>query len=105
MTTHEEKETDVAIACKLLELLATGGCDGAVLVSGDTDIAPAIRTARALYPASQVVVAFPFHRHNRELERQATRSIKISAALYQGHQFPVEVRSSGGRVLRKPASW
>jgi hypothetical protein len=57
--THEEKETDVAIACKLLELLCQGRCDTAVLMTGDTDIAPAIRTAKLLYPTADIAVAFP----------------------------------------------
>jgi uncharacterized LabA/DUF88 family protein len=39
-TGHEEKETDVAIAVKLLELLFLDTCDTVVLVTGDTDLAP-----------------------------------------------------------------
>ncbi|HTY05645.1 MAG TPA: NYN domain-containing protein, partial [Gemmatimonadales bacterium] len=34
---HEEKETDVAIAVKLVELFSLDACDTAVLVTGDTD--------------------------------------------------------------------
>jgi uncharacterized LabA/DUF88 family protein len=37
---HEEKETDVAIATKMFELLHTGVCDTVVIVSGDTDLSP-----------------------------------------------------------------
>jgi uncharacterized LabA/DUF88 family protein len=47
---HEEKETDVAVAVRLLELFFTEACDTAVLVTGDTDLAPAIRTARQRFP-------------------------------------------------------
>lgn len=103
--THEEKETDVAIACKLLELLCKGACDGAMLVSGDTDVAPAIRTAQLLYPAADIGVAFPFHRHNRELEKLVSRHLKISAELYRSHQFPPALRASNGRLVEKPTSW
>ncbi len=48
---HEEKETDVAIAVKLLELCAVDACETVVIVTGDTDLAPAIRTAKVLWKA------------------------------------------------------
>ena len=103
--THEEKETDVAIACKLLELLCRGTCDGVVLVTGDTDVAPSIRTAQALYPHADVSVAFPFLRYNTELEKLTKRTFKISAQLYAGHQFPLTITGKKGRVISKPAPW
>jgi hypothetical protein len=102
--THEEKETDVAIACKLLELLCQSKCEVAILLTGDTDIAPAIRTAKTLYPTAKVGVAFPFKRHNRDLEKLVTLHIRISAELYQKHQFPDPV-TVGTKYIQKPASW
>jgi len=56
---HEEKETDVAIAVKLLEVFLRNECDTAVLVTGDTDLAPAVRTALSLFPNKRVLFAFP----------------------------------------------
>jgi uncharacterized LabA/DUF88 family protein len=40
---HEEKETDVAIAVRLVELADGDSCDAVALVSGDSDLAPALR--------------------------------------------------------------
>lgn len=102
---HEEKETDVAIACKLLELLHLDACEAAVLVTGDTDVAPAIRTARSLFPGTKICVAFPFDRHNRELARHASSSFRISAQLYQRHQFPDAITLRSGKVISKPPTW
>lgn len=45
---HEEKETDVAMAVKVVELFLTGTCDNIVIVSGDTDLSPAIRKCQTL---------------------------------------------------------
>jgi hypothetical protein len=103
--THEEKETDVAIACKLLELLGTGTCDSAMLLTGDTDIAPAIRTAQLLYPAQEVGVVFPFSRHNRDLERLVKRHVRLSPQLYASNQFPPTVPGRKGRIITKPPNW
>ena len=69
--THEEKETDVAIACELLRLLQTGACDCVVLVTGDTDLAPAPSTAAALFPKALVAVALPYQRFNKEFDQLA----------------------------------
>lgn len=102
--TYEEKETDVAIACKLLELLCRGDCDVAMLLTGDTDIAPAVRTAKLLYPNATVGVAFPFKRHSRDLERIVGLHVRLSAQLYAGHQFADQV-TAGARRISKPASW
>jgi hypothetical protein len=71
--THEEKETDVAIAL--------------------------------LYPTADIAVAFPFKRHNRDLERLVTRHVKISAQLYERHQFPASFTTACGKLLTKPATW
>lgn len=102
--THEEKETDVAIAAKLFELLHTGAVDAVVLITGDTDLAPAIRTAKAIFPGSMVCVGLPYNRHNRELERIASKSFKISPLLYISSQLPDPV-ISGTAILNCPKRW
>src|SRR4051812_19600996 len=56
---HEEKETDVALGSKLLELFITDSCDRAVVITGDTDIAPAVRTAKRLFPAEDCLFRLP----------------------------------------------
>jgi uncharacterized LabA/DUF88 family protein len=51
---HEEKETDVAIAVKLFELLFTNAFDTCLIMSGDTDIAPAVITAQRMFPDREI---------------------------------------------------
>ena len=102
---HEEKETDVALGVKALELLHLGACDTLVIVSGDTDFAPALRTAKRLFPEAQVCVAFPHARFNAELQQIADFSFRIRAARYAEHQFPDPVELRDGRLLRKPSRW
>jgi uncharacterized LabA/DUF88 family protein len=101
----EEKETNVAIASKLFELLHTGVADVIVLVSGDTDLLPAIRTAQKLFPSALVAILFPFKRHNAELKRAVTRSYKIRKEQYARFQLPDPVILPGGRSVSKPGRW
>lgn len=46
---REEKETDVAIAARLFEILCLDRCDTIVLITGDTDIIPAVKTAKTFF--------------------------------------------------------
>ncbi len=104
-THHEEKETDVALAIKILELCVRGKCDTIVVVTGDTDIAPAIRTARILYPHVGFRMLFPYKRKNKELAQLCPGSAKIKAAVYTGHQFPDPFTLTDGTTLAKPPTW
>jgi uncharacterized LabA/DUF88 family protein len=102
---HEEKETDVAIAAKLLELTSTDCSDAVVLVSGDTDLLPAIRTVTRLYPGKRILMGFPHARFSKELRAAASASFKIKAKACAAHQFPATVRLSDGREIHKPPTW
>lgn len=65
MVRYEEKETDVAIAVKLFELSAAGGCDTIVVMTGDTDIAPAVRASKRLFPHIEICFLFPYGRKKK----------------------------------------
>jgi uncharacterized LabA/DUF88 family protein len=102
---HEEKETDVAIAVKLFEVFHTNSCDTAVIVSGDTDLSPAIRTCKKLFKNKEIVFAFPYARMNRELSSLVPNSFTISGKQYIKHQFPNPVILNDGRTIYKPKPW
>lgn len=103
--THEEKETDVAIACMALELLHREAAECIVLLTGDTDMAPVVRTARSLFPRCELAIAFPFARCNEGLARLAARRIRLDPAAYARHQLPDPVPDARGRPIRKPERW
>jgi uncharacterized LabA/DUF88 family protein len=104
-TKHEEKETDIAIAARLFEIMSKDKCDTAVLVTGDTDLAPAVRTCKELFPAKVMLFAFPYRRHNHELKVLLPDSFKIHAGNYARHLFPNPVILPDGTEIYKPASW
>lgn len=103
--THEEKETDVAIACAVLEGAACDEFDVAVLVTGDTDLRPCVTTFQRLYPNKQLIFAFPFDRKNNDLARLAPDSFTLSAESYVKHQFPERVRLPSGKHVYCPKEW
>lgn len=102
---YEEKETDVAIATKLLELVFTDACDTAVLLTGDTDLMPAVKTAQNHFPAKDIRFALPYKRHNNDLRKLAPESFTIGKEKYSKHQFPDQMKLAGGKEVSKPAAW
>ena len=105
VTTHEEKETDVAIAAAVIEAGVNDTLDTALLVTGDTDLRPAVRAFSRLCPTKRILFAFPFARMNRELEQLAPGSFSFSAESYQKHQFPERVQLPSGKWVTRPAKW
>ncbi len=102
---YEEKETDVAIGMRMMELAARGECQVIVLVSGDTDMIPAVKAAKRLSPSVAVGVAFPFLRHNAELRAVADFTFGIGQRNVQRAQFPPAVSLADGRTIVKPIRW
>ena len=69
---HEEKETDVAIAVKLVADAFTDAYERALIISADSDLGPAIKTVQAHFPTKAInVIAPPGRRgHARDLSPQ-----------------------------------
>lgn len=105
MTRHEEKETDVAIAAKLIELMVSDQADSVAIVSGDTDLAPAVRLVQQLYPEKSVGFAFPFRRKNTELDQLADFAFQISKEQYAKYQLPDPYVTRKGVKISKPDRW
>jgi len=101
----EEKETDVAISIRLLEIFQKDSADTVVLVTGDTDLAPAVRTAKNLFPTKRIWFLFPYKRKNNELARLADGHCYIRKERYIQHQLPAEVILQSGRWVSKPEAW
>ena len=105
VTRYEEKETDVAIAARLLELCSTDQCDAVALLTGDSDLVPALRVARRLFPRVELYSIFPFGRVSIELRPMVDRSFKTSSDRYLKHQLPDPFVLEDGRQLHKPSAW
>lgn len=102
---RREKETDVAMASRLFEVCYEDLADCIVLVTGDTDLAPAIRTCQRLFPKKTLVFALPYLRANAELRRLAPGSFKIRAKTYFANQFSDPLVLRDGTAIAKPADW
>jgi uncharacterized LabA/DUF88 family protein len=103
-TTHEEKRTDVNIACKILTDAVDNVFDKAVIISADSDLLPVIKAVERIAPEKEIGVMFPIGRTNYELRQNASFRIKMSQKLLQESQFPEQVRIGSG-VIARPTNW
>lgn len=99
-TVYEEKETDVAIAVKLFEILTSDLADVIVIMTGDTDLRPAYNAAKHLYPAKEFEFAFPFGRKNKSLD-----GFKMKIDRYASNLLPDPYILSDGTPISKPSTW
>lgn len=102
---YEEKETDVAIAVKAIDLLIDSPNSNIVFVSGDTDMAPAIRLAKRRFLQCKIVCLFPFKRKSKEIEKLVDFSINIKPKKYLQFQFDPQVRTAQNKIIQKPIEW
>lgn len=102
---HEEKETDINIACYLLKLFLDKTCDTAVILSGDTDLIAAISMAKQIFPTNQVIIGFPYLRSNHHFKQIADFTFDIKAKRYERYQLADAITLPDGSKLNKPPTW
>lgn len=103
--TYEEKETDVNVATAVVADAALGKAEAAMIVSGDSDLAPAVRTARNVSPKIFIAAAFPPSRYSAELKSLMPASFHIAPAKIRKAQLPDVVADESGRTYARPRKW
>ena len=107
---NEEKKTDVNIALNIAGDAVDGNVERIILVSTDTDLAPALLFLKERFPEIQRTVAFPpmnDGRPNKNLRNLATNSDfqMISKKLLKSCQLPDSLTKADGFTLERPSSW
>lgn len=105
-TSYEEKETDVNIAVSLVADAAAGASDLALIVSADSDLCPAIRTARSLNPRRGMIAVFPPRRSSFEIRSLIRGAFTVAAADLRNSLLPDTVRGpAAGQIYKRPGKW
>ncbi|MBS0615291.1 MAG: NYN domain-containing protein [Verrucomicrobia bacterium] len=96
---HEEKETDVNIALYLLNLAYKNAFDRALVVSNDSDLAPAIQMVRQIFPEKRITtVVPPLRRHSNELIAVSSDKTKVRIDQLERCLLPLVVRDASGLI-------
>lgn len=102
---HEEKETDVNIATRLLTDAAEDVFDWAYLVTGDSDQVPTVHALRRVAPEKKICCVFPFRRHSAELKSIADHNVQLAVSHYTNNRFPPTITLPGGGTIDCPTEW
>lgn len=104
----EEKQTDVNIAIKLFQLALQDQYDRAVIVSGDSDLVPAIEAVRQSFIDKKVHLIAPVGKRGRwaiDLKTAADGHMQMKEKHLATSQLPDPFDLGGGSLLHCPPSW
>lgn len=101
----EEKQTDVNIALALLQYAILDKYDRAVIVSGDTDLIPAIKAVRATFPQKQIGVILPIGKSSEDLLKHADFRHKMREHHLSSCRFPDQILLPDRSILSCPPTW
>ncbi len=107
----EEKKTDVNMAVNLLADAVRGLTDSMVIVSGDSDLEPAVEWVRQNYPHVKITVYIPVlederqQRRNDNYHRMGVTCKPLPLTDIPRHVFPATVRVSESETITRPAEW
>ncbi|TDS14715.1 NYN domain-containing protein [Sphingobacterium paludis] len=105
-TTFEEKQTDVNIAISLIRNIVNNSCDTSIIVSGDSDLEPAIILAKEIDPNHKIYVHFPPNRHSVTLKDACDARIDLGRFenRFKKCLLDAEIEYEGV-MLRCPENW
>ncbi|MDZ7671205.1 MAG: NYN domain-containing protein [Gammaproteobacteria bacterium] len=105
---YEEKQTDVNLAIGLVGGAYKNHYDEAFLVTGDSDITPAVQLVKELpKPRSIKLLSPPGRKHSKEIAQYADRLASIKQIHIERSLFPdTIIDSSSSRIVAtKPTRW
>jgi len=104
--TFEEKETDVALAAAMVADVARGLADLTLLISADSDFAPAIRAVKQVRPEQQVIMAMPPGNPKPHKRFADLGFFSINETALRRSQLPESVYDPAIKaVRRRPEKW
>lgn len=105
--TFEEKETDVRIATQIINDVYKDKCDISAIVTGDSDIVPAIELAYEIKTSHKIFVYAPPFRYSKKLSQLCNKSEKLLQfkSRFNQSMLPESISLPDGTVLARPANW
>ncbi len=105
--TFEEKETDVNIAIYLMKLAFQDEFDTAYIISGDSDLVPAIEQIKTMFPYKQIKCIIPIARSAEHIKNTCDSHHRMKEKHLRTSQFPnkIVIDTQRNFVLTKPTEW
>jgi uncharacterized LabA/DUF88 family protein len=101
---HEEKQSDVKLALWMFDQAFRGRFDRALLITADSDLAPAVKLILGRFPGKKIVlIAPPGRRLTDQLAQCVDKKYKksIKESYLERCLFPENVLDSSGKIVAK----
>lgn len=102
---HREKRTDVNIAINLFVDAMLDSYDKAIIISGDSDLVPAISSLRSNFPHKRIGVVIPIGRRAEELKNIAHFHMKLKEKHLKSSEFDDVIDIGNNKYLTRPQNW
>lgn len=103
---HEEKETDVRIAVKLLQHGFEDKFDRALIVSRDSDLVPAAVAFKEMFPHKELFVVAPINSgHSTEMLQICDGRRKMRLRQLDDSLLPKKTFHTDGRTIIRPSAY
>lgn len=103
--TFREKRTDVNIALNLFQTAIADTWDKALVISGDSDLLPAIEAVKITFPSKKIGIVIPIGRRAEELKQVADFHRKVKLKHLATCQFDDTLVIDTNTSLNRPANW
>lgn len=100
-----EKMTDVQIAVEMMADAIQDRFDVAILVSGDSDLVPAIRKIALLASEKEIRLVFPPNRFSGDLANSVGTFRRLRLAYLERCRLPDRVTRADGHLIECPDIW
>lgn len=106
---QEEKRTDVNIGVSILDDAYQNLSDRIIIVSGDSDLVPAVSRTKERFPHKEIIVYIPARNATRgaavELRSSADKDRLLPLNLFSKSLFPSRIPDGAGGTIDKPPGW
>jgi uncharacterized LabA/DUF88 family protein len=103
-TGYEEKQTDVNIAIELFRQAVQDTYDTAFILSGDSDLVPALRAVKKTFPNKTLKLVLPPERQSESMKQEVAWFMRMKERHLAKNQFPAAIEKNSVRI-EKPKEW
>jgi len=100
---HEEKETDVHIAVRLVADALLNDFERAIVISADSDLAPALRVVRQHQPGKELLVVAPPGRFGNA--RDLGPKLQLTKGRIRKCLLPAQLLDAAGNPIIRPVEY
>jgi len=101
----KEKRTDINIASQLFSDFYYDNCDTARIISGDSDLVPAIKVTKSIFQNKKIKFYFPPKRFSGEIKKVCDSSKMLPVNILDNCLLPDQLMNKFGYVIKRPVKW